>query len=58
MDILTVKFEDGTYIVVDHKENKGYLCLQCVTALNQIVDILAQFQTELDKRREGELCDI
>ena len=52
MDILTVKFEDGMYVVVDHKENKGYLCLQCVTALNQIVDILAAFQTELDKKRE------
>lgn len=57
MDILTVKFEDGMYIVINHKENKGYLCLRCVTALNQIVDILAQFQTELDKKREGELCD-
>lgn len=57
MDILTVKFKDGMYVVVDHKENKGYLCLRCVTALNQIVDMLAQFQTELDKKREGELCD-
>lgn len=57
MDILTVKFEDGMYIVINHKENKGYLCLRCVTTLNQIVDILAQFQTELDKKREGELCD-
>ena len=57
MDILTVKFEDGMYIVINHKENKGYLCLRCVTALNQIVDILAQFQTELDKKREGGLCD-
>ena len=54
MDILTVKFEDGMYVVVDHKENKGYLCLRCVTALNQIVDILVAFQTELDKKREGE----
>ena len=57
MDILTVKFENSMYIVINHKENKGYLRLQCVTALNQIVDILAQFQTELDKKREGELCD-
>ena len=57
MDILTVRHEDGMYIVIAHKENKGYLCLRCVTALNQIVDILAQFQTELDKKREGELCD-
>ena len=57
MDILTVIYENGMYVVVDHKESKGYLCLQCVTALNQIVDILAQFQTELDKKREGELCD-
>ena len=57
MDILTVKFEDGMYVVVDHKENKRYLCLQCVTALNQIVDILAQFQTEQNKKQEGGLCD-
>ena len=57
MDILTVKFEDGMYIVINHKENKGYLCLRCVTALNQIVDILAGFQTELNKKREDGLCD-
>jgi len=57
MDILTVKFEDGMYVVVDHKENKGFLCLRCVTVLNQIVDILAQFQTELNKKGEGESCD-
>ena len=57
MDILTVKFEDGMYIVIDHKENKGCLCLRCVTALNQIVDILAKFQTELNKKQEGEPCD-
>ena len=58
MDILTVKYENGMYVVVDHKENKGYLCLQCVTALNYIVDILAQFQTEQNKKQEGELCDM
>ena len=57
MDILTVKFEDGMYIVINHKENKGYLCLRCVTALNQIVDILARFQTEQNKKREDGLCD-
>ena len=57
MDILTIRYENGMYVVVDHKENKGYLCLRCVSALDQIVDILAQFQTELDKKREGELCD-
>ena len=57
MDILTVRYENGMYVVVDHKENKGYLCLQCVTALNQIVDILAQFQTEQNKKQEGGLCD-
>ena len=57
MDILTVKFEDGMYVVVDHKENKGYLCLRCVSALDQIVDILAAFQTEQNKKQEGELCD-
>ena len=57
MDILTVKYEDGMYVVVDHKGNKGYLCLRCVTALDQIVDILAQFQTEQNKKREGDLCD-
>ena len=58
MDILTVKFEDGMYIVINHKENKRYLCLRCVTALNQIVDILAQFQTEQNKKQEGGLCDM
>ena len=55
MDILTVRYEDGMYVVVDHKENKGYLCLQCVTALNYIVDILAQFQTEQNKKQEGDV---
>ena len=49
MDILTVRYENGMYVVVDHKENKGYLCLRCVTALDQIVDILAQFQTAEQK---------
>ena len=58
MDILTVKFQEGMYVVVDHKENKGHLCLRCVTALNEIVDILAKFQTELNKKQEGEPCDI
>ncbi len=52
MDILTVRYENGMYVVVDHKENKGYLCLRCVSALDQIVDLLATFQTELDKKRE------
>ena len=58
MDILTVKFEDGMYVVVEHKENKGYLCLRCVSALDQIVDILAAFQTEQNKKQEGEPCDM
>ena len=55
MDILTVRYEDGMYVVVDHKENKGYPCLRCVTALNQIVDILARFQTEQNKKQEGDV---
>ena len=58
MDILTVRYENGMYVVVDHKENKGYLCLRCVSALDQIVDILAQFQTEQNKKQEGGLCDM
>ena len=57
MDILTVRYENGMYIVINHKENKGNLCLRCVTALDQIVDMLAQFQTEQNKKREGGLCD-
>ena len=57
MDILTVRYENGMYVVVEHKENKGYLCLRCVSALDQIVDILAAFQTEQNKKQEGELCD-
>ena len=24
MDILTVRYENGMYVVVEHKENKGY----------------------------------
>jgi hypothetical protein len=58
MDILTVRYENGMYVVVDHKESKGYLCLRCVTALDQTVDILAQFQTEQNKKQEGGLCDM
>ena len=57
MDILTVRYENGMYVVIDHKENKGYLCLRCVSALDQIVDILAAFQTEQNKKQEGGLCD-
>ena len=57
MDILTVRYENGMYVVVDHGKNKGMLCLYCVNALNEIVDILARFQTEQNKKREGESCD-
>ena len=56
-DILTIKRQEGWYVVTDCQANKGYLCSNAVFVMEVVDDILYKYQNSLWEKQKGAKCD-